>query len=82
MRTMHFRVGIDGDIDETRSYLTEREAIHAAKFLAEIEDFSEKIAVYGFQSYSIDDPTPIYARTEFWRHWMIDPMGRISPDGR
>ncbi len=60
-------------------------AIQQAKF-----DFSmghnlnseRGVWVYGFAEFSPDDPTPLYARTTFWRDWGVRESGMISKDGR
>jgi hypothetical protein len=50
--------------------------------LSDKEEFTDKVAVYGFAEYSDDDSCPQYARTTFWRHWYITLYGKVSPDGR
>jgi hypothetical protein len=88
MITETFKVGVDGAIDDSKSF----DDVESAKSYALRlwEDFSFggdpetgcEAAVYGFAEYSEDDKTPEDARTTFWRHWYVDGLGRVHPDGR
>ena len=82
MRTETFKVGCDGDIDDSVVFATAGEAIAHAKRVWEKEQFEEHVAVYGYADYSEDDTTLSYAMTTFWRHWYITLYGKISYDGR
>ncbi len=88
MITETYKVGVNGAIDESKSFDDAEKA--KAKAFQLWEDFSGdgepdatcQAAVYGFAEYSDDDKTPEHARTTFWRHWYVDELGRIHPDGR
>lgn len=82
MRAETFKVGCDGDIDDSVVFETPAKAISHALKVYDKEEFSDKVAVYGFAEYSEDDSCPQYARTTFWRHWYITLYGKISYDGR
>ncbi len=87
--TITYKVGLNGGIDDSKvfSKSEEQDAIALAKKLWEefgggdVEAGSCQAAVYGYQEYHQNDPTPTYARTEFWRHWFIDTNGREHTDG-
>lgn len=82
MKTETYKVGCDGNIDDTVVFATSHEAIAHAMTLYDKGEFEDKVAVYGECEYSEDDKTPLYARTEFWRHWYITMWGKVSQDGR
>lgn len=75
-----YKIGSNGDIDDSHEFSD----IHAAQTAARQlwSSVNGMVAVYGFSEYSPCDATPIYARTEFWRAWKMDDLGRISDDGR
>ena len=88
MITETFKVGVNGAIDESKTFYDVEVAKQKARQLW--EDFSGdgepdatcQAAVYGFAEYSDDDKTPEHARTTFWRHWYVDELGRDHPGGR
>ena len=70
-----YKIGLNGNIDDSKEYTDEYEAIIAARILIKESTCTYDIAwVYGFD----DNPN---ALTKFWRHWGIDDMGRISIHG-
>ena len=90
MITMTYKVGVAGDINDRQIFQDESSAIQHAKqvwnsenanvFLGTTSEVS--VAVYGQATYTEDDPTPVYARTYFWRAWRKDRWGFVSEDGR
>lgn len=81
MKTETYKVGCDGNIDDSVVFNTAHEAITQALKMYDKEEFSDKVAVYGFAEYSDDDSSPQCSRTTFWRHWYITLYGKVSRDG-
>jgi len=81
MRTVYYKIGIGGEIDDTAQYPTLGQALEAAHTLSYKSDGVEDVSVYGYQEYTEDDPTPVYARTYFWTECKIDVYGRVRHAG-
>lgn len=79
MLTETFKVGVNGAIDESKTFddveSAKKKALQLwADFSGDGEpDVGCQAAVYG---YSEND------KTTFWRHWYVDEFGRVHPDGR